>query len=260
MRRARIGARSSPPSVRRCEDRAVPSSSPGELQRGKLLVATPPLTDPNFDRTVVLLLEYGDDGALGIMLNRPTDTELVDVLPDWSPLASAPGVVFAGGPVMPDSVIALGRAAPGDHRRVDSRARRPRHGRRRARSGGARGASSSRCGSSSATRAGLRMQLEGELARGRVVRRRRAGRRSLHDRPERAVARGSAPPARPRRDVRELPVRSLRELSRRFRPDQRRTYRALPEPGPERPSERNQRRGSAAHVSCAARAGARAAL
>jgi putative transcriptional regulator len=91
----------------------VPSSSPGELQRGKLLVATPPLTDPNFDRTVVLLLEYGDDGALGIILNRPTDTELVDALPDWSPLASAPGVVFAGGPVMPDSVIALARAAPG---------------------------------------------------------------------------------------------------------------------------------------------------
>jgi putative transcriptional regulator len=79
--------------------------------RGKLLVATPPLADPNFDRTVVLLLEHGDDGAIGVVLNRPTYTSLTDALPDWQPLSSAPAVVFTGGPVASEAVIALARGA-----------------------------------------------------------------------------------------------------------------------------------------------------
>jgi putative transcriptional regulator len=74
-------------------------------------VASPPLVDPNFDRSVVLLLEHGDDGALGIVLNRPSETDLDDVLPEWRPCASTPSVVFSGGPVSPDSVIALARAS-----------------------------------------------------------------------------------------------------------------------------------------------------
>jgi len=78
--------------------------------RGRLLVATPPLVDPNFDRTVVLVLEHGEDGALGIVLNRPSTTTLDDALPDWEPLASEPSFVFAGGPVSPDAVITLARA------------------------------------------------------------------------------------------------------------------------------------------------------
>ena len=82
----------------------------GSTLRGRLLVAAPPLVDPNFDRTVVLLLEHGDDGALGIVLNRPSDTDLDDVLPEWRPLASAPTVVFAGGPVSPEALIALAQA------------------------------------------------------------------------------------------------------------------------------------------------------
>jgi putative transcriptional regulator len=77
--------------------------------RGRLLVATPPLVDPNFDRSVVLMLEHGDDGALGVVLNRPSDTTLDDVLPEWYALAAAPAVVFSGGPVAPDAVIALAR-------------------------------------------------------------------------------------------------------------------------------------------------------
>ncbi|HET9728209.1 MAG TPA: YqgE/AlgH family protein [Acidimicrobiia bacterium] len=84
----------------------------GESLRGRLLVATPPLVDPNFDRTVVLVLEHGDDGALGIVLNRPSATALGEILPEWSPLASGPRVVFTGGPVMPEAVIALGRVGP----------------------------------------------------------------------------------------------------------------------------------------------------
>lgn len=75
--------------------------------RGRLLVATPPLVDPNFDRSVVLLLEHGEDGALGIVLNRPTDAPLLSVVPEWHAHASAPGVVFSGGPVAPEAVIAL---------------------------------------------------------------------------------------------------------------------------------------------------------
>jgi putative transcriptional regulator len=77
--------------------------------RGRLLVATPPLVDPNFDRTVILLLEHGDDGSLGLVLNRPSATDLDDVLPDWNDLASAPARVFLGGPVSPEAVIALAR-------------------------------------------------------------------------------------------------------------------------------------------------------
>lgn len=82
--------------------------------RGRLLVAAPPLVDPNFDRTVVLMLEHGETGALGIVLNRPSTTPLDDVFPEWRELASPPAVAFAGGPVATDAVIALARrrAAP----------------------------------------------------------------------------------------------------------------------------------------------------
>jgi putative transcriptional regulator len=85
-----------------------------ETLRGQLLVATPPLVDPNFDRTVVLLLEHGEEGALGIILNRPTDASLSSVLPEWHEHASAPGVVFSGGPVATEAVIALARGGS-DH-------------------------------------------------------------------------------------------------------------------------------------------------
>jgi putative transcriptional regulator len=84
------------------------------LLRGRLLVATPPLVDPNFDRSVVLMLEHGDDGALGIVLNRPSDTALIEVLPEWQEHATAPGVVFSGGPVAPEAVIALARGGSDD--------------------------------------------------------------------------------------------------------------------------------------------------
>ena len=79
--------------------------------RGRLLVATPVLYDPNFDRSVVLLLDHGGEGALGVVLNRPSGTELDDPLPGWGPLAAEPAVVFVGGPVEPGAAIAIGRAA-----------------------------------------------------------------------------------------------------------------------------------------------------
>jgi putative transcriptional regulator len=80
---------------------------------GKLLVATPVIGDPNFDRTVVLLLEHGDEGAFGLVLNRPTDLDLLDPLPQWYSFAARPTVVFVGGPVEQERAIALARARAG---------------------------------------------------------------------------------------------------------------------------------------------------
>jgi putative transcriptional regulator len=83
--------------------------------RGKLLVATPALTDPNFDRTVVLILEHGGDGgALGIVLNRPTATPIVDAIPDWATLTTAPAVLYVGGPVGVGTIIALAQSRTDD--------------------------------------------------------------------------------------------------------------------------------------------------
>ena len=85
-----------------------------ESVRGRLLVATPTLEDPNFFRSVVLVLEHGEDGALGVVLNRPSETAVGETLPGWNPLASNPGVVFVGGPVSPDAAIGVARAGSAD--------------------------------------------------------------------------------------------------------------------------------------------------
>lgn len=77
--------------------------------RAKLLVATPDLEDPNFFRTVVLVLEHNAEGALGVVLNRPSAADVADVLPGWAVVAAEPAVVFVGGPVQPESAIGLGR-------------------------------------------------------------------------------------------------------------------------------------------------------
>jgi putative transcriptional regulator len=84
------------------------------LAAGRLLVATPLLTDPHFDRTVVLLLQHDEeDGALGVVLDRVTGTDVEEVLPGWGGLAVAPGVVHEGGPVQREAAICLGRLRPG---------------------------------------------------------------------------------------------------------------------------------------------------
>lgn len=74
---------------------------------GRLLVAAPMLADPNFRRTVVLVLDHDDDGALGVVLNRPTGVPVSSILASWSGLTSDPGVVFRGGPVSTDSALGL---------------------------------------------------------------------------------------------------------------------------------------------------------
>lgn len=74
--------------------------------KGRLLVACPPLTDPNFDRTVVYMLEHGPEGALGVVLNRPSDDLDVE-FDSWDPLIAPPNELFTGGPVDAQALIAL---------------------------------------------------------------------------------------------------------------------------------------------------------
>ncbi|MEP6698000.1 MAG: YqgE/AlgH family protein [Pseudonocardiales bacterium] len=80
---------------------------------GRLLVATPALTDPNFARTVILLIAHQEDGALGVVLNRASDVPVWGVLPEWAALAGEPQSVFTGGPVAPEAAICLARVRRG---------------------------------------------------------------------------------------------------------------------------------------------------
>ncbi|HWM97202.1 MAG TPA: YqgE/AlgH family protein, partial [Streptosporangiaceae bacterium] len=79
-----------------------------EALAGRLLVATPMLGDPNFRRTVVLVVEHEpEQGTLGVVLNRPTKVPVGRVLEPWTELATDPSVVFTGGPVSPNRPLAL---------------------------------------------------------------------------------------------------------------------------------------------------------
>lgn len=79
------------------------------LGKGVFLVATPALRDPNFRQTVILLCEHGPEGALGIVLNRPTEMNITEVLPQMPVLEGQPHRVFSGGPVQKDSLLVLYR-------------------------------------------------------------------------------------------------------------------------------------------------------
>ncbi len=84
------------------------------IRVGLLLVATPQLEDPNFRRSVVLLVEHDiDGGTLGVVLNRPTEIPVDRVLPPWAELVTGPAVVFQGGPVALENALALARL-PGE--------------------------------------------------------------------------------------------------------------------------------------------------
>ena len=71
----------------------------GEVEAGSALVAAPGLRDPNFRRTVVLIIEHRMSGTLGVVLNRPSDVPVGDVLPSWGPHATVPQSLYVGGPV-----------------------------------------------------------------------------------------------------------------------------------------------------------------
>jgi len=89
---------------------AVPAVSIGsldEVRPGSLLVAMPALTDPTFAGTVVYVLDHSDTGTLGVVLGRPSQVEIRDVLPGWCDLAVEPGVFHVGGPCETDTALCL---------------------------------------------------------------------------------------------------------------------------------------------------------
>jgi putative transcriptional regulator len=75
--------------------------------RGKLLLASPTLMDPNFVRTVVLIAQHGEEGAMGLVLNRPASSTVAEAVPDLAWLADEDEPVYVGGPVAETAVIVL---------------------------------------------------------------------------------------------------------------------------------------------------------
>jgi putative transcriptional regulator len=75
--------------------------------RGHLLVAGPALQDPSFRRTVILIGEHGDEGAMGVVLNRPSPVPVDEAVPPLTDLGGSDGLVYVGGPVQPDAIVVL---------------------------------------------------------------------------------------------------------------------------------------------------------
>jgi len=75
---------------------------------GQLLVAGPALIDPNFRRTVVLVGDHGEEGAMGVVLNRPSETDVDEAVPPLADLEGVDDLVYVGGPVQPQAVVVLG--------------------------------------------------------------------------------------------------------------------------------------------------------
>ena len=86
---------------------AHPPVSPGSL-----LVAPPGLTDPNFARTIVYVIEHRPQGSLGVVLDRPGPAKVRDVLPAWAKLATEPRALFVGGPVESGPALCLAALRP----------------------------------------------------------------------------------------------------------------------------------------------------
>lgn len=83
-------------------------SEGSQARAGMLLVATPELVDPNFAAAVVLLLDVDEQGALGVVLNRPTPVAVSEVLAGWDEVVAEPEVLFQGGPVSTEGALAVG--------------------------------------------------------------------------------------------------------------------------------------------------------
>jgi putative transcriptional regulator len=78
-----------------------------ESLAGRLLISSPSLTDPNFRRTVVLMTHHDEDGAVGLVLSRPSELTIAEAVPDLGELPYADEVVYIGGPVQPEAVVVL---------------------------------------------------------------------------------------------------------------------------------------------------------
>lgn len=83
--------------------------SPMSIKKGVLLVASPSLDDPNFHQTVLLIVEHGRSGTVGLILNRPTNVLLSETLPDFTVLKQTNHRLFAGGPVERTQLVLLFR-------------------------------------------------------------------------------------------------------------------------------------------------------
>jgi putative transcriptional regulator len=78
-----------------------------ESLRGQLLIAAPSLLDPNFRRTVVLVAQHTEAGAMGLVLNRPSDAAVAEAVPPLAGLVDEDEQIWTGGPVEPGGVIVL---------------------------------------------------------------------------------------------------------------------------------------------------------
>jgi putative transcriptional regulator len=78
-----------------------------DFTRGQLLIAGPSLSDPNFWRTVVLIVDHSDEGALGLVLNRPSDTTVGEAVSEMETVLDVDDPLFIGGPVQPSALIVL---------------------------------------------------------------------------------------------------------------------------------------------------------
>ena len=78
------------------------------VRAGTLLIANIELLEPTFRRSVIYVVEHNDGGTLGVVLNRPSETAVYNVLPQWADLAAKPKSMFIGGPVKRDAALGLG--------------------------------------------------------------------------------------------------------------------------------------------------------
>jgi putative transcriptional regulator len=81
--------------------------SPMKSLRGKLLLSSPALYDPNFRRTVILVTHHDEDGAMGLVLNRPAEVAVAEAAPQLSELVEEDDPVLVGGPVSPEALMVL---------------------------------------------------------------------------------------------------------------------------------------------------------
>lgn len=88
-------------------DRLFNALDKREPMAGSLLIAAPDMPDPNFTRAIVYLIEHDHTGSLGVVITRHSETEVASILPAWADVCASPAVFHIGGPVKPDTGIAL---------------------------------------------------------------------------------------------------------------------------------------------------------
>jgi putative transcriptional regulator len=93
------------------EDFIAPAAH--RVRAGSLLLANTDLLEPTFRRSVIYVVEHNDGGTLGVVLNRPSETAVYNVLPQWAKVAARPKTMFIGGPVKRDAALCLGSLRAG---------------------------------------------------------------------------------------------------------------------------------------------------